>query len=455
MAFGSFFKNLFGGDAPSDTPAGAAASPPVETVPAKPPAATVHNTMDRALANSILLREEILDARNRLCGYRFSLRLADEQPEVATEPLFLEALRSVDIPAFAQRRIAVIPLGADAIARGRHRFLAAPHTVFLIDLRQSTMTYGDLLKCLQGIRDAGSRAALSGVALSADTIPLLEATDVVFLDLAEYSLPHFHSLARSLRTKFPALTLAAQGVQSWAERRMCAAWGFEYCLGGFLATRDADEKEGVIDQGRLAVIEMLNLLRGEAELSELGAMAKKDPGIAFQLLALANSAAAGLASPVASLEQAILVLGRERLYRWLTVSMFRIGEVRDRDEALLEVALTRARFLETVAQGKQPKETCDELFLVGLLSLFDILLAMPMPKILSRMHLTEPLADVLLRSTGPYAQYLLLALALEKGRATQAEQLAAALDIAAETLQSTSQKAFTWAQEALGDNAAE
>lgn len=455
MTFGSFFKNIFGGDTASEAPAKPVAPPPAETAPAKAPTAPAHVTMDRSVANSILLREETLDSHNRLCGYRFSLRLADEQPEVATEPLFLEALRSADIATFAQRRMAIIPLSPDALARGRHRFLAAPQAVFLMDLRQNAMPYGELLKCLKGVRDAGCRAALSGVTLSADTIPLLEATDVVFLDLAEYSLPHFHSLARSLRTKFPKLTLAAENVQSWPERRMCAAWGFEYCLGGFLATRDADEKEGVIDQGRLAVIEMLNLLRGEAELSELGAVAKKDPGIAFQLLALANSAAAGLASPVSSLEQAIVVLGRERLYRWLMVSMFRIGEVRDRDEALLEVALTRARFLETVAEGIQPKESCDELFLVGLLSLFDILLAMPMPKVLSKMHLSEPLADVLLRSTGPYAQYLLLALALEKGRAAQAEQLAMTLGIAGRTLQSTSQKAFAWAQAALGDSSAE
>ena len=76
-------------------------------------------------------------------------------------------------------------------------------------------------------------------------------------------------------------------------------------------------------------------------------------------------------------KQAILVLGRQRLYRWLTVAMFRVGKTRDRDEALLEVALTRARFLETVADSSLGKKDCDELFLVGLLSLFDVLLAIP------------------------------------------------------------------------------
>lgn len=407
--------------------------------------------MGRADANTMLCREEILDLQNRLCGYRFSLKTSRETTQ-ALEPLFLEALRNTEINVFSQRRVAVIPIRPETVARGLHRSLAAPHTVLLMDVRHTVLPTPEWLAILASVRDSGCIAALTGIALSMTERPLLEAADMVFVDFAEYSLPQFHKLASDLRVVMPKLRLVAEGVPSWPERRMCAEWGFEYCLGGFLATQDKDEKEGVIDQSRLAVIEMLNLIRDNAELSKLGSVAKKDPGIAFQLLALANSAAAGLASPVSSLEQAILVLGRERLYRWLMVSMFRVGKPRDRDEALLEVALTRARFLETVAGQSLPKQACDELFLVGLLSLFDILLAMPMPKILSRMHLTAPVGDVLLHSSGPYAPYLMLALAVEKGRTEKAETLATGLGLGHHMLQSSSLGAFAWVQEALGES---
>jgi EAL and modified HD-GYP domain-containing signal transduction protein len=234
---------------------------------------------------------------------------------------------------------------------------------------------------------------------------------------------------------------------------MCGAWGADYCLGDFATLPDSEEPEGKLDESRLVLMEMLNLLRSDADLSELGAVAKKDPGIALQVLALANSPAAGLASPVSSLEQAIMVLGRERLYRWLTVAMFRVGKTRDRDEALLEVAMTRARFLETAGDAILDKTTCDELFLVGLLSLFDVLLAMPLAKALESMHLAEHVSAVLLRSEGPYARYLQLALAVERGRSAQASELAASLGIAPESLGSTSLMALAWAEEALGISA--
>ena len=449
MGFGTFFTSLFKGRSAGalsvesgDLPSG---PPDIQATPEP------KQGMDRAAANAMLCREEILDSKNRLCGYRFSLRLAGEEVPTAPEPLFLEALRSIDATGFAQRRMAVVPIRPETVESGRHRFLAAPHAVLLLDLRQSILPTGDWLRILAAARDAGCTTALAGVSASAMERPLLEATDLIFLDLAEYSLPQFQKLARGLHSSLPKLQFAAEGVQSWAERRMCAAWGFEFCLGGFLTTPDEEDKDGAIDQSRMAVIEMLNLIRGEAELSELGSVAKKDTGIAFQLLALANSAAAGLASPVASLEQAIVVLGRERLYRWLTVSMFRIGKVRDRDEALLEVALARARFLETVAALTLPNKACEELFLVGLLSLFDLLLATPMRAILAKMSLTQPVNDVLLDSSGSYAPYLMLALALERGRMEKAEELSQILGIDRQRLQSTHLAAFAWAQQALGE----
>lgn len=57
--------------------------------------------------------------------------------------------------------------------------------------------------------------------------------------------------------------------------------------------------------------------------------------------------------------------------------------------------------------------------------------------------------DVLLRSAGPHGKFLMLALAIEKGRMSQAANLAAELGIAPNTLDITSQAAFTWAQDAL------
>lgn len=428
------------------TPLNLVATP--TTPPTSAPDDAAVRLAQRQAAEEMLQREELLDARNRLCGYRF--RPAGGIPDSQAEQHFLAALADIDLPSFAQRRLALIPITPAAVSVGAHLPLVGRRAYFLIALDQGKAPLDQCLAALQAITAAGAQAAVTGLSLAPELAPLLAAAQLALLDLNDCELSHFQRLARNLKNDAPHLELAVDNVPSWPERRMCGAWGIDYCLGPFTTQADAEEPEGKLDESRLVLMEMLNLIRDEADLADLGAVAKKDPGIALQVLSLANSPAAGLASPVSSLEQAILVLGRQRLYRWLTVAMFRVGKTRDRDEALLEVALTRARFLETVADGSLGKKDCDELFLVGLLSLFDVLLAMPLAKVLEPMHLAPPVKEVLLHSQGPYARYLQLALATERGRAAQAAELAEALGIAPESLGSVNLLALAWAEEALG-----
>ncbi len=443
MVFSRFFKR-------QSNDATTPVTPPSPAQPA-PAAAPDHAALARRQAAEALLhREEVVDARNRLYGYRFSYRSL--QAPGASSAL-LSALAAAEIGNFAQRRLAVIPITADAVLQDEYLPLAAPHSYFLFDLRAEASGFlasAAASEVFRRLHASGSRIALTGLDLEPATLPLAANADLVFLSLQDLPLQTFEQLARGLKACRAGLQLAAEAVHSWPERRMIAKWGFEYCLGDFLTTPDADEQQSRLDQSRLVLIEMLNLLRSDSDPAELGAIAKKDPGVALKLLGLANSPAAGLSSPVASLEQAILVLGRDRLYRWLSVSMFRVGQTRDRDEALLEVALVRARFLETVAAGSQARAVCDELFLVGLLSLFELLLATPLSQILERLRLPETVSEVLLLNTGPYARYLMLALAVEKGQVERATTLAGQLGLDATTLRATNQAALAWAEEALG-----
>lgn len=406
------------------------------------------------LAQPILSRDEIIDSKNRLCGYRFALS-AGEGGAPVPEAEFFAALVAAHIPEFAERRLAMVPLTLDAVVFKRHLPLLAPNTVFLIDRQQANLPVAQLAGRLLALKESGCKVALRNVSGEQDEMALLEACDIVVLHLGDATLAQFQALTRQLRALYPALALAADGVESWDEQRMCLALGCQYCLGEFLGKTDTEQPDNKIDQGRLTALEMLNLLRSDAELAELTEVAKHDPGITFQVLKWANSPATGQSSTVTSLSQAIIVLGRTHLYRWLTVSMYRLGNNRERDEALLEVALTRARFLETVAAPTLSAEQRDEVFLVGLLSLFDVLLGMSMPKILEKMHLSAEVRDVLLRSVGPYGQYLMLALLVERGMAARAAEIAAGLGIAPDTLGPTSTAAFQWAQESLRHTLAE
>ncbi|MDD5248729.1 MAG: HDOD domain-containing protein [Rhodocyclaceae bacterium] len=396
----------------------------------------------------MLQREEMLDARGRLSGYRFSCKVIDARAPLAPGA-YLAALRAANVRAFAERRLAVIAVHLNEWLSEDFASLTGPHTVFQVDVAPTLAVTADWLAGLQRIRQCGAGLALSRLEHTPAFASALALATLGIIDFSAYTFENFERTLKQLRAAFPGLALAAENVRSWPERRLCVALGAEYALGDFLSSPDLEEQGDKLNEGRLVLIEMLNLLRKDADPNALAQMAKRDPGIAVHLLSMANSPVSGLANPVAGIDQAIMVLGREMLYRWLAVSVFRAGSGSDRDEALLEVALARGRFLELVALAVVSKEEADELFLVGLLSFADVLLGVPMAELVARINLPAAVEDVLLRSEGRYGRYLMLTLMVEKGIADKAAGLALALGLDPETLDAYRGVAVLWAEEAL------
>jgi EAL and modified HD-GYP domain-containing signal transduction protein len=131
------------------------------------------------------------------------------------------------------------------------------------------------------------------------------------------------------------------------------------------------------------------------------------------------------------------------------VAVFRAGGDNPRDATLLEMALSRARFLELVGQAAGNKGQADELFLVGLLSFVDVLLNMSMAELLQRMSLPQAVQDVLVRTEGPHAPHFLLTLAVEKCHVRRMAQLGEELGVAVDELNAHRTAALLWAEEAV------
>ncbi len=400
------------------------------------------------LPAAVVQRDEILDAHSRIAGYRFSAR----RPESAATPdaaATVAVLASANVAQFAQRRMALIPLrAADWFA---HDFasLVGPHSVFLLDSPPGDgMPDEGWQIAVAAMRAAGAKVALPGRTL-AECPAALAGADYLLLDFNAYSLPGFEAQMRQLRQIHPELKLLIDGIARWAEFRYCLEQGATYGLGSFTTENDDEHGAKEISQSRLVLVEMLNLLRREADVDELAQIAKRDPGVVVKVVAMANSPVLGLAQTVTSIEQAMLVLGREQLYRWISIGLFRGGANSPRDEVLLELALARGRFLEYLGSAKKTKAECDELFLLGLLSLLDSLLGVPMAAVVERIHLSPVLNEALLRSGGSFGPYLSLVIAVEKGHVANVARFAQALGHDLAEIEVATMAALAWAEEAL------
>lgn len=151
---------------------------------------------------------------------------------------------------------------------------------------------------------------------------------------------------------------------------------------------------------------------------------KSDAALALRLLHYLNSAGAIAGRELHSVEQAVLMLGRDQLYRWIAQMLVHMAPPRPAAEALQSLALARARMLELLARAEGASSP-GGLYLLGLASMLPLLLQCSVAEAADALHLSEPALQALQRHDGPWALHLELLQALEANDIAKATPLAA------------------------------
>lgn len=455
----------------------AAAVPATHAQPEKPGQAAssevIAPTANAAEKRSFICREPVLNRQEQIVGYAFDLpqKLRRRLLTGATTTLWrayddalLRSFAHLDLHALLAQRRAFVHLSAASLQHPLIVELPAPNTVLLLSLPATTMPAAADLQvqidalCLRQ-RGLAHGWLLRKEQLSAqpELLNLAAQADYVQFQTGDFDGLEIKTLLKLLNSTRPAslarLQLMADELASFDEFNLCFQSGFDFFLGDFVTRRD-NWHPPKSDINRLLVIKLLNLLRSDTELSVIAPQLTGDPVMSFKLLRYLNSPAMGLQSPVATMDKALLVLGRTRFYRWLSLLLFDVKAPGYRERVLTEQALTRAFFLETLAgQGQLPKDR-DELFLLGLFSMLDLLIGQPLTSILDQARLPQLVHEALLGTPGIHRDALNLAIAAEDAHADSLEERSLACGLDAQQVTQGSIEALARAQEiaALSEN---
>jgi EAL and modified HD-GYP domain-containing signal transduction protein len=200
----------------------------------------------------------------------------------------------------------------------------------------------------------------------------------------------------------------ARRVDSTACFDLCERAGFEWFTGDYALNPppSAEHSDGT---SRRRLLALLGLVARDAESRELETLLKQDPALSYHLLKLVNSAAFALSTPITSFGQAIGLLGRRQLQRWLQLLLYARGQEDGPHNPLLPVAALRAAQMEALCKVRGgDREAQDVAFMTGVFSLLDLLLAMPMSDIVGALSLAPGAAEALLTREGPLGELLTL-----------------------------------------------
>lgn len=165
-----------------------------------------------------------------------------------------------------------------------------------------------------------------------------------------------------------------------------------------------------------AVMALINGVERERPVSELEAVLKRDPTLAFRLMRYLNSPAFGLTVEINSFGHALMLLGYQRLKRWLALLLASSAKGSNA-KPVMHAAVRRGLLMEELAreQGQNnDAETRGEMFICGVFSLLDQLLQQPFDELLPNVPVPERVQQALRGDGGPYTPYLELVRAIEQ-----------------------------------------
>ena len=361
-----------------------------------------------------IARQAIVDENRAVFGYELFDR--STRPGVHTAATDAEMLFNVlshaDNEVLVGRKILFINCTHDSLAGG-HLELVQPERLVLELPPLDAPDPDEIESRLRAIKDVtrrGFRLAFNHAVLTKAYASWLPYATYIKFDMTllkpEAVGPFIVYAQEASKAR-----LIAEKVETAAQYDVLQKVGIKLFQGYWFA-KPVLVKGQTIRPAQANIIQLINLVRKQADTSEIEEVLKRDPTLSFNLLRFLNSASFGLSVEITSFRHAVMLLGLKKMFRWaaLLMATSRVGGAAP---AVGAMAVVRGRLMELLAGELLSPEDCDNAFITGVFSLLDTMLGVPLEKALETISLPQMVTDALLHKRGLLPPFLELTRACE------------------------------------------
>lgn len=195
----------------------------------------------------------------------------------------------------------------------------------------------------------------------------------------------------------------------------------------------------------MLIVRLMQMLQRNEDVRQIEAALKHDAVLTYRLLRYINSPAVGPGVEIQSLRHAVTMLGYSHLFRWLAL-LLATSNAASSAPFMTRKAITRGRAVELMGKGMLAPHDADNLFVVGMFSLIDQLLGVPMEQVLGKVQLAESVQQAILHRGGVYGPFLALAESCERD-AAEAARLSEDLFMSPGQVNAAQLSALVWSQD--------
>ena len=399
----------------------------------------------------LLARQPIFDRNERVVAYALLHQgahpaLVGPEAYERAERLLVETALGSGLEQLTGGKTAHVKV-SPAMVTGQTVRLLDPRRLTL-ELRGDAVEDAAVREACTGLADAGYEIALDGFVPSPAAAAVLPAVRTVKVDVRGRTTPELAWLAEQVRPH--RVRLLAEHADNRSVRDSCLALGFELFQGYRFAQPETLSRRDMPVQ-HVQTFKLLKQLRDpgvrEAEIEE---GFRRDVSLSYKLLRMVNSAAMG-GRGIWSIGHAVRLLGRDALYRWLSMLLLSSAADGGVKREVLHTSLLRARMCELLAGDAGLRPASGPLFLTGVFSMLDAIMGVHMSEVVARLDVDAEVAAALERREGFFGAVLSLVESYEAGRWDVVAARCAETGLAPETICARYMDGLAWARDRMGE----
>lgn len=430
-------------DSQSNSPFLSASKPVLKAKPDRPKGAVAAKLEEDLL---FLGRLPILYTDHALFGYDlsfYSSTLGHAQPPIELKDI-ADYLDKVGVERLTHEHLGFVPLSRDELMGADIRRLPAKQLALEI-MDVSEIDQKALERCLE-LKEKGFKLSLGDYFDYPVYDGLLKVFDYAKLDIDAVSNFEMNNAIGRLK-EFSHIHRIAKGVNTLEAFGRAQEMNFHLVQGLFFTHSDA-AKLGAANPQQTTLLVVLGQLLTDVDLPRIERAFNNEEELTANLLALVNSAAMGLSRKVDSLQQALVILGRRQLMRWVQVLLYSHSNLKNA-QVLLLMAAVRAKLMDLICSTHAEAEKRhdiyrDRAFTVGILSLTHVLLGMDLVEVLDQIGLDDEIRQALLEHEGFLGHLLTMTEKLEIADFEAVDVLLEDMKVAPRDLNRAQQETLAW-----------
>ena len=395
-------------------------------------------------------RQPILDVDKNLYAYELLFRDGVDNvfpgidEDEATSRIIEGSQFNLGIEHLTGNKPAFINFTLDTILKNYPTMV--PPASLVVEILETVQPGKKLLESVISLKEQGYVIALDDYEHKVVWRHFFPHIDLIKIDLRAMSFDEIEQVIEDI-SDFPDIKLLAEKVETQEEFEKCKEMGFQYFQGYFFSKPEM-VKTKTLSPAQMTLAELLyETSTPEIDLPKITQIFERDINLSYKLLRYTNSAAFKRRAEISTIKQALVVLGKYELKKFLSL-LFTASVSDEKPMELLNLAMVRARFCENLASLEGTADS-SMAFLTGMMSLIDAILDQSIETVMEQLPLSAEIKDALVNKQGVLAEYLSLALAYEQGDWEQELAIEEQLKLSGKQVPATYSNAINWAAEQM------